>query len=288
MPRYSVQAELAPRDVVARAILNEMLTEQTDFEYLDLRHLPSDKMHARFPTISAFCRQHGLDLATDLLPIAPAAHYFMGGVMVDTYGRTTLPGLWAVGEVACTGVHGANRLASNSLLEGLVYGLRTADSLVGVFPEVASSQRNITFVPYDDVQGEMALFGHVDERTIKQLQRELRQVMWQYVSLCRDEQGLREASRKVQALGHKLFTGTTARQEDGKFIPRVTEAVNMLLVAQLVVLAALERCESRGSHWHLDYQATDDSLAAHHFVFQRSKDNSAVLLQAREEVILHA
>ncbi len=142
MPRYSEQAELAPRDVVARAILNEMLTEQTGFEYLDLRHLPAEKMHSRFPTISVFCRQHGFDLATDLLPIAPAAHYCMGGVMVDTYGRTTLAGLYAVGEVACTGVHGANRLASNSLLEGLVYGLRVADSLAGVFNEATAAQRS--------------------------------------------------------------------------------------------------------------------------------------------------
>ena len=129
MPRYGSRAELEPRDVVARAILSEMLSEGTDCQYLDLRHLPAEKMHARFPTISAICRKYGLDLARDLLPVAPAAHYCMGGVMVDTYGRSTLPGLYAVGEVACTGVHGANRLASNSLLEGLVFGLRLADGL---------------------------------------------------------------------------------------------------------------------------------------------------------------
>src|SRR2546421_420216 len=129
MLRYSSQAELAPRDIVARAILSEMLVEKSDCQYLDLRHLPAEKMHARFPTISAICSQYGLDLARDLLPVAPAAHYCMGGVMVDSYGRTTLAGLHAVGEVACTGVHGANRLASNSLLEGLVFGLRVADGL---------------------------------------------------------------------------------------------------------------------------------------------------------------
>src|SRR5207249_1573422 len=122
-------AGLAPRDLVARAILSKMLAEKTDCQYLDLRHLPASKMHARFPTISAICAKYGLNFAEDLLPIAPAAHYCMGGVMVDTYGRTTLPGLYAVGEVACTGVHGANRLASNSLLEGLVFGLRVADNL---------------------------------------------------------------------------------------------------------------------------------------------------------------
>src|SRR5712692_11047470 len=109
MPRYHALAELAPRDVVARSILSEMLSEGTDCQYLDLRHLPAERMHERFPTISAICRKYGLDLARDLLPVAPAAHYCMGGVMVDMYGHTTLDGLYAVGEVACTGVHGANR-----------------------------------------------------------------------------------------------------------------------------------------------------------------------------------
>ncbi|HWZ17945.1 MAG TPA: L-aspartate oxidase, partial [Ktedonobacteraceae bacterium] len=113
MPRYHELAELAPRDVVARSILSEMLSEETDCEFLDLRHLPAECMYERFPTISTICRRYGLDLAKDLLPIAPAAHYCMGGVMTDTYGRTTLAGLYAVGEVACTGIHGANRLASN-------------------------------------------------------------------------------------------------------------------------------------------------------------------------------
>src|SRR5712691_3294685 len=156
MPRYHPQAELAPRDVVARAILSEMLSEQTEYQYLDLRHLPAEQMYARFPTISAICHKYGLDLAHDLLPVAPAAHYCMGGVMVDTYGRTTLAGLYAVGEVACTGVHGANRLASNSLLEGLVFGLRLADGLAGINDEQTNaSSRNVLTKPiYDDLSRE--------------------------------------------------------------------------------------------------------------------------------------
>ncbi|MGH2515117.1 MAG: L-aspartate oxidase [Ktedonobacterales bacterium] len=131
MPRYSPDAELAPRDVVARAILSEMLAGGTSSAFLDLRHLPAEKMRARFPTIAATCRRYGLDLARDLIPVAPAAHYFMGGVAVDTWARTTVPGLYAVGEAACTGVHGANRLASNSLLEGLVFGRRAASAIAG-------------------------------------------------------------------------------------------------------------------------------------------------------------
>ena len=126
MERYSPQGELAPRDVVARAILSEMLAEGAPSAFLDLRHLDAHEVHERFPTIAAACARAGLDLATDLIPVAPAAHYFMGGVVVDTEARTTLPQLYAVGEVACTGVHGANRLASNSLLEGLVFGRRAA------------------------------------------------------------------------------------------------------------------------------------------------------------------
>src|SRR5437660_12348701 len=159
MSRYSELAELAPRDVVARSILSEMLSEGRDCQYLDLRHLPAERMYERFPTITAICRRYGLDLAKDLLPVAPAAHYCMGGVMTDADGRTTLPGLYAVGEVACTGVHGANRLASNSLLEGLVFGLRLADGLAGINDKEAdASSRQVLTVPvYDDLSSEEAL-----------------------------------------------------------------------------------------------------------------------------------
>src|SRR5262249_36917059 len=131
MLRYSPNAELAPRDVVARAILSEMLAVDAPCAYLDLRHLPEHEVFGRFPTIAAPRRAAGLNLAHDLIPVAPAAHYFMGGVAVDVWARTTVPRLFAVGEVACTGVHGANRLASNSLLEGLVFGRRAAQAIAG-------------------------------------------------------------------------------------------------------------------------------------------------------------
>src|SRR2546426_2657924 len=196
MPRYHAMGELAPRDVVARSILSEMLSEGTDCQYLDLRHLPAARMHERFPTISAICRGYGLDLARDLLPIAPAAHYCMGGVMTDTFGRTTLEGLYAVGEVACTGVHGANRLASNSLLEGLVFGLRLADGLAGTIAkqDIPSSRQIITVPVFDDLSREEGLLRlELDRENILRMQREIRQVMWQYVSLQRDRQGLLEA-----------------------------------------------------------------------------------------------
>jgi len=286
MPRYSELAELAPRDVVARSILSEMLAEGTEYQYLDLRHLPAQEMHARFPTISAICRQYGLDLAADLLPVAPAAHYCMGGVMVDTYGRTTLPGLYAVGEVACTGVHGANRLASNSLLEGLVYGLRVAEVLQGQQIPLNRhySLSSHTFVPYN-VPTDVTASAKADEHTTDQARQALRSIMWQYVSLCRDHNGLLEARRKIQVLKQSLLAANVTL---AAVSPRLMETTNMLLVAELVIAAALERCESRGSHWRLDYQSPVASLAGHHYVFQHSDINPGGLESWQKEVVPYA
>src|SRR6266516_5989362 len=268
MPRYHPLAELAPRDVVARSILSEMLSESTDCQYLDLRHLPAARMHERFPTISAFCRTYGLDLAGDLLPVAPAAHYCMGGYMTDTYGRTTLAGLYAVGEVACTGVHGANRLASNSLLEGLVFGLRLADGLAGINDKEAdASSRQVLTVPvYDDLSREEELLCvRPDRESILQMRREIRQVMWKYVSLQRDRQGLLEATQQLHNLPTTLLTNGSAHHN---YIVEWLETVNMLKVAELVIAAALQRRESRGSHWRLDYPVPNEMLTGLHYAFQ--------------------
>ncbi len=284
MPRYSEQNELAPRDVVARAILSEMLAEQTNCQYLDLRHLPAEKMYMRFPTISALCQMHSLDLATDLIPIAPAAHYCMGGVSVDTYGRTTVPGLYAVGEVACTGVHGANRLASNSLLEGLVYGVRIADFLAkgeknALDPTRVTGKQTVRM--NDIVQGEALLSGITVERTAQAIRTELRQLMWQYVSLCRDEAGLLEARQKVRELRRSMMLTEQGKGQGQQEL----ETLNMLRVAELVIVAALVRHESRGSHWRLDYQATDEALATQHFVLQREDTFEQQSKVTHEEVV---
>ncbi len=291
MTRYSPQAELAPRDVVARAILQEMLAEGTDHQYLDLRHLPAEKVHARFPTISAACREQGLDLARDLLPIAPAAHYCMGGVMTDTYGRTTLPGLYAVGEVACTGVHGANRLASNSLLEGLVYGLRLAAHLSQENAGTAAGLRaNIDVVDYEELSPLKILpFGNAYELTTQQVKYRLREVMWQYVSLSRDQEGLREAQRRLQILRSCLsLTAPHEHQQSAVAMLEWSETLNMLQVASIVIAAALARCESRGSHWRLDYPYSVDSLAGRHYAFQRSHAHPVGLEERNEKVVSHA
>jgi L-aspartate oxidase len=268
MPRYHELAELAPRDVVARSILSEMLTEDTDCEYLDLRHLPATRMYERFPTISTICRSYGLDLVKDLLPVAPAAHYCMGGIMTDTYGRTTLTGLYAVGEVACTGVHGANRLASNSLLEGLVFGLRLADGLAGINDvQIDTSSRQALTVPvHDDLSNEVALLTiNPDHESILQMRRGIRQIMWKYVSLQRDRQGLLEARRQLHSLGASMLENGSTYQNN---VVEWRETVNMLKVAELVIAAALQRRESRGSHSRLDYPVQDEMLTGRHFTFQ--------------------
>ncbi|GCE12214.1 L-aspartate oxidase [Tengunoibacter tsumagoiensis] len=282
MERYSSQLELAPRDVVARAILSEMLTEEVQCQYLDLRHLPAEKMHARFPTISAICREYGLDLASDLLPIAPAAHYCMGGVMVDAHGQTTVPGLYAVGEVSCTGVHGANRLASNSLLEGLVYGIQIADELSHA-PTVRRQQverQNTQFISLQLPLTTESSSGSSDELTTGTVRKELQQFMWKYVSLCRDQAGLVEALQQVRTLRERLTEKTKSGRDR-------LETCNMLLVAELVIVAALERQESRGSHWRQDYPEAHEKLASQHYAFQPLRNHPQGLLQPIEESIHH-
>lgn len=270
MPRYHELLELAPRDVVARSILSEMLTEGTDHQYLDLRHLHATHIYERFPTISAICRQYDLDLAHDLLPIAPAAHYCMGGVQCDAYGRTTVPSLYAVGEVACTGVHGANRLASNSLLEGLVFGLRVADGLANptsVHELPAGRQAHVIPV-YDDFRYDADLLqAQPSEQHIAQARRSIRQLMWQYVSLRRDQDGLLEARRQLHTLRHDLLQTEPVLAPQPAERAAWRETVNMFKAAELVIAAALQRRESRGSHWRSDYPNSVEQLAQTHYVF---------------------
>ncbi len=290
MPRYHELAELAPRDVVARAILSEMLSEGTDCQYLDLRHLDAARMYERFPTISALCREQNLDLARDLLPVAPAAHYCMGGVMTDVYGQTTLAGLYAVGEVACTGVHGANRLASNSLLEGLVFGVRLAAGLTAPDEkQPVPAGRTACNVPvYDDPASDADLLRtQPDEQRIGQARRQVRQLMWQYVSLRRDQAGLLEARRQLHALRQELLNADPVPFTQPSVQASWRETVNMFKSAELVIATALQRRESRGSHWRGDYPQPEEQLAHTHYVLSPAPVQvpAAQLLQ---EVTPHA
>ncbi len=315
MPRYHPDAELAPRDVVARAILSEMLREQAPSAYLDLRHLPAEAMYARFPTIAMICKQHGYDLAHDLIPVAPAAHYFMGGVAVDPWGRTTIPNLYAIGEVACTGVHGANRLASNSLLEGLVNGRRVAAALTATLSGNAHPDENpaeVTTWPSATTlfsgKGSSVQMLPVSSGAVPgpiadaRIQGALQHVMWEHVSLYRDAAGLQQAADAVQRLLEEA-RGTaqgTKKEESGSAPFAGYETSNMLQVARLIITAALQRHESRGSHYRHDYPATDPALNGRHTLLlnasvskwaatntSASASASVAAAMAAQEVICH-
>jgi L-aspartate oxidase len=248
MARIDPMGDLAPRDRVSRGIARQR--ERTGGEvYLSLEHLDPDFVHARFPLISDACRRAGLDLATDRIPVGPAAHYVMGGVVTDLHGSTTLPGLFAAGEVACTGVHGANRLASNSLLEGLVFGARAglamrADPAGPIDKSVPASFDRVVDTAGANARGESLSAAKIQD------------LMWQDVGLFRDAGALAAAVRRLEAAWQHSFARAEAHAdalsaEDWRVLSLVT-------VGRLIARAALRREESRGGHFRLDYPQRDD------------------------------
>jgi L-aspartate oxidase len=244
MTRYHPDGDLAPRDVVARSIVREMdMTGGSVF--LSLSHLDADYVSRRFPTIADMCRQVGLDLARDPIPVSPAAHYVMGGVDTDQWGRTSLPGLLAAGEVACTGVHGANRLASNSLLEGLVFGARAA--LAMQQPPAAAP------LGKDRREAPRTLPPSVARSPLTTT--EVRDLMWKSVGLFRTREGMEDAVAKLDAsyAAHRDALAN-ARADDGD----AWKQFNLVTVARLIARAALRRLESRGAHYRADFPEHDD------------------------------
>jgi L-aspartate oxidase len=237
------EAELAARDIVARAIFRQLQRGRT--VGLDARESIGAKFPIEFPTVFAFCESAGIDPRVRNIPVAPAAHYHMGGIAVDEWGRSTLPGLWACGETSATGVHGANRLASNSLLEALVYGTRVAT-------DIAQAPKPAPAGPIAPHSPSFAIGSGEAQATL-----DLRNVMYSNVGLERNESGLREALARIAAL-EEVFP-----QAGG-------ELRNLLVVARLVTEAALARNESRGSHYRTDYPKTDEALARRSFTRLRS------------------
>jgi L-aspartate oxidase len=262
MEHYHRLLELAPRDVVARAVTRESMGAQpgqTRAVYLDMRHVKEFDLHQRFPGISAFLAKQGLDLKRDLIPVRPAAHFLMGGIKTDLTGRSSLRGLYAAGETACTGVHGANRLASNSLLEGLVFGTRAAQSMLADSLPVGSTDAPPT---------RPTLLSSAEEAHLKELMAGMRDSMWNYAGLLREESTLQKglaAQRDFSAAIEEL-----ARQ--GKESRSMMEAKSMSRVAHAILASALARTESRGAHFRNDYPKRDDESFLKHSRYRLGED----------------
>ncbi|MBC6458844.1 L-aspartate oxidase [Actinomadura sp. HBU206391] len=253
-------AELAPRDVVAKGIMNRMRETGASHVFLDGRHLGERVWERRFPTILASCRHHGVDPVTEPIPVVPAAHYASGGVRTDLWGRTSVPGLYACGEVACTGVHGANRLASNSLLEGLVFAERIGTALGCEPADPASASRATEGSPRAEggtaarrvpVAGPTARSPLADGGLLEPgVRAEVQRVMTDHSGVLRSAEGLRTAERELTALAGRRC------DEPGV---AAWEATNLHTVATAIVRAALRREETRGSHWREDFPGLDDA-----------------------------
>jgi len=239
--RYEPAGDLASRDLVARAIVREVLRTGAPV-FLSMAHLDAEYVRGRFPTITQACRRAGLDLATDLIPVSPAAHYVMGGVETDLHGRTSIESLFAAGEAACTGVHGANRLASNSLLEGLVFGARAADAMKGVTEPVSLLAEEAAPFRQPEVH------GTVPDPS------ELRDLMWRHAGLMRSRSGLQPVVEQLSEWRSAVARARLSAPGDRE----LRRVASLVTVGLLIARAALRREESRGGHFREDFPHRDD------------------------------
>jgi L-aspartate oxidase len=252
MPKYHPMGELAPRDVVARAIMHELERSRAKegVVYLDMTHLDEQHIRRRFPRIYVTCLQYNVDITTELVPIRPAAHYAMGGVRTDLDGRTTLPGLYAAGEAAGTGVHGANRLASNSLLEGLVFGARAGNKMRDELKVPAKKVSTLPPAAYSNGPVSVPV-----ETSISEIQ----ELMWKEVGIVRSASGLKQAVTRLEEMTAQVSRPHSRRE---------FEARNLQIAGLLVARSALAREESRGAHYRTDFPDHNDVKFRKHSVVQ--------------------
>jgi L-aspartate oxidase len=257
MPEYDPRAELAPRDVVSLAIVMQMEKTRHPNVYLDLSHLPAERVRSRFPGIATICANFGLDITRDWIPVRPGAHYMIGGVTVDLNGRTTVPGLWAAGEVSSTGLHGANRLASNSLLEGLVYGAHAGEGASRAAAEIQDDYHALSLA-------NPAIEAETGETlNLADVRNSLKSLMWHSAGIRRDQARLTEAADSIDHWSRYVLNRQFNDIEGWQL-------QNMLTVSRIMIAAALMREETRGVHQRTDFPHTDDAHFNRHLAFQRS------------------
>lgn len=274
MHKYHEKEELAPRDIVTRAVFNEIQEQNSDNVYLDTTHLDKSVLQQRFPNITRICEEHGIDISKDFIPVSPAAHYAMGGVKTNIEGKTSIRGLYAIGEVASTGLHGANRLASNSLLECVVSAYELAKDLTKTAKDASANEQSLTSRLIPPKQIDETIKNTVDKYSqeieyidynIDALKTELQDIMWNYVGILRNENSLNIANKKLQKLKAKFPS------EDKCSSGKEYEFKNMLTAAQLIINSAQKRRESRGAHFRTDYQMTKDA-AEHNCIIKGEKE----------------
>ncbi len=257
MPKYHPKAELAPRDVVSRSILLEIYRTGHTHVYLDVRHISEKKLSTRFPKIKKLCASFGIDISRQLIPVHPSAHYMIGGIKVDQGGRTNIKNLYACGEVSCTGLHGANRLGSNSLLECLVYGYRASREISRELRKMKDGLSPHSFK-------EISRNDRHCELDLEDVKNSLKSLMWRNVGIERDDKHLKEVVENIDLWCKYIINNEFST-------PLGWEVQNMLTVARLISISASKRKESRGVHYRLDFPDNDDKCWKKHIVISNGK-----------------